>query len=227
MKKFKIREIIKQNAARAWGIKVILCTLSLMLLGLGCGINVVTAQGADPITVFYEGLSKVTGISVGMVASILNASLVAAVFFISKKYVHIGTVIYIFILGTFINLGIWIYKSFQISEVFVWQILFSLLGCLFCFIGLGGFMAVDIGVDPWTAMAVIISKKMKKSFRIVKIVLDALTLLFGWLMGGRVGIITLFCVFVGGPIIQKSYELLDKAFDKVIKSDCKNQIKNE
>ena len=104
---------------------------------------------------------------------------------------------------------------------------FSLLGCLFCFIGLGGFMAVDIGVDPWTAMAVIISKKMKKSFRIVKIVLDALTLLFGWLMGGRVGIITLFCVFVGGPIIQKSYELLDKAFDKVIKSDCKNQIKNE
>ena len=68
---------------------------------------------------------------------------------------------------------------------------------------------------------------MKKSFRIVKIVLDALTLLFGWIMGGRIGIITVFCAFAGGPIIQKSYELLDKVFDKVIESNCKNQIKNE
>lgn len=226
MNKSKIREMITQRSARIWGLKVMICTLSLMLLGFGCGINVVTAQGADPITVFYEGLSKVTGLSVGMVASILNASLVAVVFFISRKYVHIGTVIYIFILGTFINIGIWIYKLFPIPEMFIWQIFFSLVGCLLCFIGLGGFMAIDIGVDPWTAMAIIVSKKMNKSFRMVKIVLDALTLLFGWLMGGRVGIITLFCVIAGGPIIQKSYELLDKAFRKMIKSDCKNQIKN-
>lgn len=222
MKKIKIREMIKRDSARIWAIKIIICAASLMLLGLGCGINVVTAQGADPITVFYEGLSKVTGLSVGLVASILNAILVTTVFFINRKYVHIGTVIYIFILGTFINCGIWIYKSFQIPEIFVWQIVFSLIGCVLCFIGLGGFMAVDIGIDPWTAAAVIINKKLNKSFRTVKIVLDALTLLFGWLMGGKVGIITVFCAFVGGPIIQKSYELLDKAFAKMIKSDCKN-----
>ena len=222
MKKIKLKEIIKERSARIWGIKVLICTLSLMLLGLGCGINVVTAQGADPITVFYEGLSKVLGISVGMVASILNASLVATVFFINRKYVHIGTVIYIFVLGTFINYGIWIYKCLQIPELFIWQLSGSLVGCVFCFIGLGGFMAVDIGIDPWTAAAVILSKKINKSFRIVKIVLDGLTLLFGWLMGGRVGIITVFCVVAGGPIIQKSYELLDKAFGKMIKSNCKN-----
>ncbi len=227
MNKSKIRKIITQRSARIWGLKVIICALSLMILGFGCGINVVTAQGADPITVFYEGLSKVTGISVGMVASILNASLVAMVFFVSRKYVHIGTVIYIFILGTFINIGIFIYKLFPIPETFLCQIFFSLMGCFLCFIGLGGFMAADIGIDPWTAAAVIISKKINKSFRIVKIVLDALTLLFGWLMGGRVGLITVFCVFAGGPIIQKSYELLDKAFGKMIKSDCKNTIKNK
>lgn len=222
MKKSKIREMITQRSAKIWGLKVMICTLSLMLLGFGCGINVVTAQGADPITVFYEGLSKATGLSVGMVASILNASLVTMVFFVSRKYVHIGTVIYIFILGTFINFGIWIYKLFPIPETFIWQIFFSLIGCVFCFIGLGGYMAADVGIDPWTAAAIIVSKKIHKSFRIVKIVLDGLTLLFGWLMGGKVGIITVFCVFAGGPIIQKSHELLDKAFAKMIKSDCKN-----
>lgn len=227
MNKINLREIVRKRSAREWGIKVLMCTLSLILLGFGCGINIVTAQGADPITVFYEGLSKVAGISVGMVASILNASLVVAVFFISRKYIHIGTVIYIFVLGTFINFGIWIYKFFNVPEMFICQLGFSLVGCLFCFIGLGGFMAADIGIDPWTAGAVIISKKMNKSFRTIKIALDGLTLLFGWLMGGKVGSITVFCAVAGGAIIQKSYELLDKAFYKMIESNCKNQIKNE
>ena len=60
---------------------------------------------------------------------------------------------------------------------------------------------------------------MKKPFGPVKVTLDALTLLFGWLMGGVVGIITLFCAFLGGPIIQKSAEILDKTLKKVLKSD--------
>lgn len=222
----RIKGFISQHLARAWGIKIIICSVSLMFLGLGCGINVVTAQGADPITVFYEGLSKVTGFSVGVVASIINVGLMALVFFVNRKYIHIGTVVYIFILGTFINLGIWIYECLQVPEVFIFQICFSLLGSMLCFVGLGGFMAIDIGVDPWTALTVIIGKKVNKSFRMVKIFLDALTLFLGWLMGGKVGIITIFCVFIGGPIIQKSYELLDKSFDKMIKSNCKNQIKN-
>ncbi len=221
-----LKGIISRHLTKAFGIKILICSLSLMLLGLGCGINVITSQGADPITVFYEGLSKVTKFSVGSVAGMLNAGLVALVFFINRKYIHIGTVIYIFILGTFINLGMWIYSILQVPQVFVWQIIFSLVGCIFCFIGLGGFMAVDIGIDPWTAVAVIFSKRINKSFRMVKIFLDAFTLLFGWLMGGRVGIITIVCVFVGGPIIQKSYELLDKSFSKMLKSNCKSQIKN-
>ena len=99
------------------------------------------------------------------------------------------------------------------------QIAASLVGCVFCFIGLGGFMAVNIGIDPWTAAAVIITDKTKRPFGIIKVILDALTLLFGWLMGGVVGVITVFCAFAGGPIIQKSAEILEKKFKKMLKSD--------
>lgn len=80
-------------------------------------------------------------------------------------------------------------------------------------------MAADIGIDPWTAIVLILSEKTQKPFKLIKIILDAITLVFGWLMGGVVGLITLFCVFVGGPIIQKSAELLDKSFKKVLKSN--------
>ena len=227
-----------------WVEKIVICTLSLILLGIGCGINLATKQGADPITVFYEGLSKVSGITEGQVATILNATLILLVlvfdfldarkkanannvklkFLDAFKNIHIGTIIYLFVLGVFIDFGKWAYGLLGVPDVMygifnVSQIVASLIGCVFCFIGLGGFMAIDIGIDPWTAAAVILSEKVKKPFGPIKVILDALTLLFGWLMGGVVGIITVFCAFVGGPIIQKSDEILDKTFKKMLKSD--------
>ncbi len=227
-----------------WVKKIIICTLSLILLGIGCGINLATNQGADPITVFYDGLHNVSKITSGQVATILNGSLILMVlifdfldarkkakregkklvFFDVFNHIHVGTIIYLFVLGAFIDFGEWAYGLLGVPDVMVSifnvsQIGASLVGCLFCFIGLGGFMAVAIGIDPWTAAAVILSEKTKRPFGPIKIILDALTLLFGWLMGGVVGIITLFCAFVGGPIIQKSAEILDKTFKKMLKSD--------
>lgn len=211
----------KRNSAVLWVRKIIICTASLVLLGIGCGINIVTSLGADPITVFYDGLSKATGLSVGITASILNAILVVVVFCIKRKYINVGTLIYLFVLGTFIDFGIWIYNCLGVPKLFFPRFIASLIGCLICFIGLGGYMSIDIGVDPWTALAIIISEKTSKSFRLIKVVLDIITLILGWIMGGTVGIITLFCAVVGGPVIQKSAELLDKILDKMLKFNYK------
>ncbi len=213
---------LKRESAILWAKKILICTLSLMALGIACGINIRASQGADPITVFYDGLSKIIKTNVGLAVYVLNTSLVALIFFVNRKYIHIGTVIYMFILGLFVQAGIYIYDLMNIPNVFIWQIIVSLFGCMLAFIGLGGFMSIDIGIDPWTAAAIILSKKMNKSFRIVKISLDVLTLILGWLMGGTVGIITLFCAVAGGPMIQKSAEILDKLFAKMLKSNCEN-----
>ncbi len=235
---------INKESLVLWIKKIIMCTLSLILLGIGCGINLAANQGADPITVFYDGLSVALKITAGQVATALNATLIILVLAFdfadarkkSKKnnkkikfsdifnHIHIGTIIYLMILGVFIDFGVWAYGLLNVPNIMVWifnisQIGASLIGCLFCFIGLGGFVALAIGIDPWTAAAVILSEKTKRPFAPIKVILDALTLLFGWLMGGTVGIITLFCAFVGGPIIQKSAEILDKTFKKMLKSD--------
>ncbi len=207
----------KRDLAVLWVKKVLICTVSLILLGIGCGINIVTSLGADPITVFYDGLSKATGLSVGITASVLNALLIITVFCINRKYINVGTLIYLFVLGIFIDFGIWIYNCLGIPQSFFPRLVASLIGCLICFIGLGGYMSTDIGIDPWTALAVIVSKKINKSFRLVKVSLDIITLILGWIMGGTVGIITLFCAVVGGPVIQKSAELLDKILAKMLK----------
>ena len=37
-------------------------------------------------------------------------------------------------------------------------------------------------------------------------------------MGGKIGIITVLCAVIGGPLIQKSAEILDNLFNKMLKS---------
>ena len=230
--------------------RVIICVFSLIVLGMGCGVNVAMNQGSDPITVFYDGLSMVTKISTGQVATILNSSLVllTLLFDVVKllkkvksneikskseiisqifSHINIGTLIYLFTLGNCIDLGIYLCNMMNIPSVTVLgvnliQLLISLFGCLMCFAGIGGFVYVKIGLDPWTAASIIISEELNKPFKVVKIIFDTIVFIIGWLMGGTVGIITIFCALAGGPAIQKSAEIFGKVFGKVSKSDSKS-----
>lgn len=215
----------KENAV-LWAKKILICLACLMVLGIGCGINVGAMQGADPITVFYEGMSKFFHIKMGTAANIINWSFVALVFFVNRKYVNIGTVVHMFTLGMFLQWGVDIYHVFHIPNQFIWQVLASIVGCLLCFVSLGGFIAINIGVDSWTAVTMVLSDKFGKSFKVLKVTLDILTLILGWLMGGTVGVITIFSAVVGGPLIQKSAEVLDKLFNKMLKSGCEAQIED-
>lgn len=200
--------------------KVIIGTFGIFLLGLSGAINIRTALGADPITVFYEGLSKFLNLNLGMTINILNTSLTALIFLIDRKYIHIGTLMYVLTLGSFVNFGVWAYDMLPIPNIFIVRLLVSLFGCFIAFIGLGMYISVDTGIDPWSAISVIINKKSGKSFRMVRTIQDALTLLLGYLMGGRVGIITVFCVCAGGVIIQKTIQIVDKILRNMLKSSC-------
>ena len=130
--------------------------------------------------------------------------------------------VYVVSLGTFVNVGMWAYDLLNIPDTYIIRLVVSVLGCFIAFVGLGIYISIDVGIDPWSAMSVIISNKSGKKFAIVRFVQDALTLLFGYLMGGKVGIITLFCVLAGGPLIQKSIEIVDKLVKGVLKSRCED-----
>ena len=213
---------LKKQDIVLWVKKIIVCTLGIFFLGLSGAINIKTGLGADPITVFYEGLSKFLHSDIGLTINILNASLTILVFFIERKYVHLGTLIYVLLLGIFVNCGMWLYDLLQIPDIFIVKLLVSIAGCFIAFLGLGMYISIDIGIDPWSAVSVIASKKTGKSFALIRFVQDASTLLLGVWMGGTVGIITVFSVLAGGPIIQKAISLVDKMLKNMLKSTCED-----
>lgn len=213
---------INRNNINLWLKKIVLCIFSLFCLGIASAFTMKAELGADPITVFYEGLSETLRINVGLMVNIINITLMLCVFFVNKKYISIGTLLYVVILGRFVNIGVFMYDLMNISGDFLPRFIVSIIGCFIAFIGLGVYMTIDIGIDPWTALAKIVSEKSNKSFRLTKTVLDLITLIIGMIFGGKFGIITIFCALVGGPIMQKTAEIIDKLLKNVLKLESKN-----
>ncbi len=139
---------INRNNINLWLKKIVLCIFSLFCLGIASAFTMKAELGADPITVFYEGLSETLRINVGLMVNIINITLMLCVFFVNKKYISIGTLLYVVILGRFVNIGVFMYDLMNISGDFLPRFIVSIIGCFIAFIGLGVYMTIDIGIDP-------------------------------------------------------------------------------
>jgi uncharacterized membrane protein YczE len=185
-----------------------------MILGISIAFNTKAALGTDAIAVFFNGASNFSHLNLGLATNIVNCILAIAVIFMDRKYINVGTIIYASALGPSINLGIALYESMNITNSYLPRLLVSVLGMLLAVVGLGIFIAVNIGVDPWSALAIISGKKFNKSFGFMKMSIDIAALSAGFLMGGRVREVTLISTFVSGPCIQKVSELVDRMLKK-------------
>lgn len=210
-------KITQKDYMVLWIKKIIICTLSMIVLGLGAVMVVRASLGNDPISVLYEGLGVFFRINMGIAANLINCILAAIVFFLDRKYIHIGTLIYALVLGSSISFWISLFNNFVIPDAVFWRVGLAIMGYLLSFISVSAYIAIGIGIDPWTALALIISKKLQKPFGKIRIFIDTLALIIGFFLGGTVGIMTLISALIGGPVIQKLSEWLDKLFFKMLK----------
>ncbi|GHV24384.1 hypothetical protein FACS189465_1520 [Clostridia bacterium] len=200
--------------------KIIICAVSLFFLGVGVGLDIPAKLGTDPISVFLHGVSVFLKSDIGFTTSIINLLLIVVIFFADKKYINFGTLIYTLFFGLCINCGRYIYNCLNIPENLTSRLIISSIGTLIGLIGLAGFITIDIGIDSWSAITMILSKKINKSFGFTKIITDLATLFIGWLLlGGTVGIMTLITTIIGGPIIQVFSNYFKKLFDLMSKQD--------
>lgn len=226
--------------------KFIFSLISLFFIGTAIAFNNLARLGNDPVSVFLDGvrnlISKINHANntndLAIATYLVSIVLFILVLVIKRKYVNIGTLIYTFLLGTFISLGIKLYymlgfrgasqDSMQIilnlisstkinTQELMFQIVISMIVCLLLFLGISIFILINIGLDPFTALAMIFSDFTKIPFKISKIILDILFLLLGWMFGGEVGIVTIVAACLGGPIINRFVILFKKlgikAFD--------------
>jgi uncharacterized membrane protein YczE len=193
--------------------KIPLALLGVALVGFGLAFNSAAMLGNDAIAVLYDGARAALGLQVdklGLVTNLVNIIFIAIVFILNRKYINIGTFIYALPMGNFISLGFKLHELLNIPNNLAGMILTCFCGYTMLFVGVGIFIAVNIGMDPVTGVIMLVRDKIKGQYKSAKIICDVISLVIGFALGGKVGAATFIAAFIAGPIIQKVSEVFDK-----------------
>lgn len=201
--------------------RLILFFVGMTIIQFGVALYLKTNIGSDPMTVFTQGLAStldktslkdlsivrmIAGtntVTPGVANMIILLVLVGVILFVERKRINIGTLICVVGVGPIIDLGVKVISYFPVenNNLFV-KMLLVLLGCFIIAVGFSVLSASDIGVAPNDIIPFIIQDKTKAQYRTVRIIMDAVLLIGGYILGGVVGIGTIISMAATGPFIQ-------------------------
>lgn len=186
-------------------LKVLSVLFGILLVGIGVAFNARAHLGNDSVGIFYDGIRNALGVSpanLGMASNLVNAGLVVILFFLGRRYLNIGTFIYILPYGFCVDFGNILYDGLFEGADFGGRVIAVVIGCFLLYTGVAIYIVSDIGLDPFTGTAMLISDALKTQFRKGKWIFDIVLIALGFAMGGKFGVVTFLTFIFAGPVIQ-------------------------
>lgn len=193
---------------KVWTVKVIVLMIGLTIAHLGCTLFIQSSLGNDPYNVLIQGLfrtiDKATGwafLTHGRVHVAICFIIIVVLLIIDRSYIKIGTVLCMIFGGPIIDVFTVVLKGIvnEGSSIVVRFIALA-LGCVILAFGMTIVIKSDCGTGPNDLVAVVISDRIKKNFGIIRIIVDFTFVAVGFLLSGTVGIGTVVCAFLVGPV---------------------------
>ena len=169
----------------------------LAIFGLGDSLLVQGDVGNAPWTVFSQGLTYKTGLSIGWATAIISIFVLLIWIPLNEKP-GFGTLSNIVLIASFIEIGTHIFPK-QTSTLA--GVVFALTGI--AMVGLGSALYITCGLGPGPRDGAMTGIHFKTGIRVgrVRMGIELVVLTIGWLMGGRVGIGTaLFALLIGQSV---------------------------
>jgi len=186
--------------------KLIASLLGILLVGIAVSFNANASLGNDPVGIVYDGVrnsARLTQQQLGTASNLVNLVLIVLVFLTGRRYINVGTFIYILPYGFFVDLGGFLYRTIFLAHPGLSvRSAAAVCGCLLLYIGVGLFVAADIGLDPFTGIVMVLADRTGKEYRKVKVVFDVCCTILGFVLGGTFGAVTVASALTAGPCIQ-------------------------
>lgn len=183
-------------------IRWVFFLVGLMVLGLGIALTIEGKElGIGPWDVFHYGLFIQFGLSVGSWSIIVGFILLTISSLFTRKLPKIGSFLNMLLLGLFIDLFVYLLPT---PDNLLVKVIVFLLGVIILGYGIGLYVAAELGAGPRDGIMLLIIEKTGWSIKWVRNGIEITVFLVGWLLGGPVGIGTIFIAFVLGPIVGVS-----------------------
>lgn len=206
MTKFNLKKTYKNLN---W-TSLFLALVGVVLVAVGTAINFCANLGNDAVSVLFAGISNRFNINLGIAVYLINAIAFLISLVYGRKNIGIGTIMYIFLTGRIIDAIVLVYNQFSPVQSLVFRVICAIFGSLVMIFGASLMVFSRTGADVWTAMAITIADSFNKDFRKVKVVIDCAMCLFGFLLGGKVGVVTITVSLFGAPLLKFIVKKLEK-----------------
>ncbi|HPW53564.1 MAG TPA: hypothetical protein PK631_04250 [Erysipelotrichaceae bacterium] len=181
--------------------------VSGLIIGFGVYLAVMANVGADALTTFQQGLSRTLGLELALCNFLANAFFTLLIFIADRKALKLPDIIYPFIISSGIKLSGYI--VLPVSSMFL-RVVYFILALIIIGLGIGLGVNSKCGNNPYDGLVLLISKRVNKQFKHVRMLMDLTVLVIGIVLGGSFGIGTFVSMLSQGTIGQFFIEMLRK-----------------
>ena len=210
---FKIKNIPKKSwsSEKALNFKpkistfVLLC-IGLAIFGLGEGLLLISTTGNSPWSVLAEGITKITGITIGTSTFLVSVAVLSFCIFLKQKP-GIGTIMNIIIIAGVIDLTL---NFIDPPTSIVSKYILAVVSVLLVGLGSGIYLVANLGPGPRDGLMTGLTQATGFPIAFVRASIEISVVIIGWYLGGTVGIGTLIFAFGIGPAVATVLFLVNK-----------------
>jgi uncharacterized membrane protein YczE len=192
--------VTRWRSERRWTTRpttLAVLAFGLWLFGTGEALVVQSGLGNGPWTVLAEGFSVRTGLSIGWTTFIIGF-LVLLLWIPLKEKPGLGTLANIAIISSSLQVGVMVLP--QPTNTLV-QLLFVFGGIALIGLGSGLYLTTNLGPGPRDGWMTGVHRKTGWPIYAVRLGIEVTVVIFGWFLGGTVGVGTVLFALLIGPFV--------------------------
>ena len=174
--------------------------VGMIILAFGIGMTIRGERfGIGPWDVLHYGLTETFGLTIGTWSIISGFVLILLMIVVYRKLPKIGTWINMVVIGVFIDISLFVLP--EVSS-FGSSLAMFIVGVIVMGIGIGMYMAPNMGAGPRDSLMLILIDQLGMSINGARTTMEVSVALAGWALGGPVGIGTVLIAFGLGALVQ-------------------------
>lgn len=181
-------------------------SLGLFLYALGIYVTIRANIGYAPWDVFHTGLSKATGMTLGM-SSIITGVVIGIFAVLLSEKIGLGTLANMVVVGVFIDV-LMTWNPIPVNQNFWFGIPMMIVGLYIIAFATYFYIGTGFGAGPRDSLMVALTRKTKLPVGLCRGTIEVITLLTGWYLGGPVGLGTVLSAFGSGICVQTTFKLM-------------------
>ncbi|WP_381801305.1 YitT family protein [Streptomyces niveus] len=170
----------------------------LTLYGVSAALLVRGGLGLEPWGVLHQGLSELTGLTMGVVSIVVGA-VVLLLWIPIRQRPGLGTVSNVFVVGIAMDGALAVIPDGRVLAV---QIPLLIGGIVFNGVATGLYIAARFGPGPRDGLMTGLHRLTGRSVRLVRTGIEVAVVATGFALGGSVGIGTIAYALAIGPLAQ-------------------------